>query len=1188
MRKAPGGQRTQEKTNTKQTTMRKTLLFTTLAALACALAIPVKAGTQSWDFDDWYDNMTGGASPWVFDLTFASGDGQSVEGYTYIQTFDGNPSDGGYLQLYPAEGSRNLAIVFPDIDGGAPVKAFKFSMDVRAGNGTERPADGFSISYVRESDPALSNATQVVVVPPVDLGDFKLPGGGLLFGFAGGDSADVATSPAGSGLPENGSKTGVAIAFDAWAGNTLPDTGPNGTPGGDVEGIAVRVDDKTLIQVPLGTRNAPDGCETKDSMQTGPYTGDNSYFGLDWCKLEVEKTADNKVTVKWKGETVLDGFQIENYPVHRGRLILAGRTGGSYQNVHFDNIQLETTPAIEPTLESVTIASDFMGLSLMLKDTPPSEVDQITQVLLNDVDITSDVVIDRTAPDTTITYTQAERFAPDSVQNVSVTFTTTLGQTLTIPGQATVAGYYLMPVAYKLDDAAVAGQPRGIALGQAWQTIEQNRNSQGANKLNWTEEQILGLHGANLATVPSPASTTVIDYQNSGATGYDPGNGNFRLSGSTQDPPLWDGPDVSISEAFGIGNNPSKDNTDDGTIEWFAYVKFPAAGQYTMVVNSDDGFRLTAARNAHDRMGDVISFFNDGRGNGTGVGAGTQKTIVVDEPGIYAIRGLQFNQGGGFNVEWYTRDGDQLALVNGAGGLEAWTQAVGTGAYVESAIPVRDAVDVTPDRAIEITLANGTATVDAGSITLTVDGAATTPNIAGLVITQDPIGPDGLWAAGQHEIALSFSDSDSTAYSYAWTFTVVNYSVLGGGFPLGSQDPAKVGFMYSTYQVDPNGSTQLPNRIHVGEQVLQGWWGANAASLASGPISGVINFDINAGSQGNWTAPDYPEDFVPGIPGSSASGTESFACEILTYIEFPDAGVYGLVFNSDDGFRTTPGHARPAKTGQLTIHSPASLAGEKAAVMPALNGGQGLQTISDVTGELVAADPILADTPLNNAAEVAGKIAVVRRGAVSFDTKIHNCADAGAIGVIIITTMPDADPAQGNFPIEMGGTTGPIPAVMIFKSVGDEILTTLETETVMGTLNAEPNPAASLGEADTGRGATDTVYYMVVKSPGLYPVRTMWWQGGGGGNCEWVGIKNGVRALLNDPFSSDALKCWYGLLPSAVPTVSASSANGTATITGAGTLQSATEAAGPYTDWYGPNPVQVPTTDPQGFFRSRQ
>src|SRR5438105_3984182 len=130
----------------------------------------------------------------------------------------GNPDTGGYLSI--ADGGvngQNLVIVFPDIDSGYPIKGFHLTADVRAGNASGadgRPADGFSISYAREGDVVLKNATN-----------------GVAGGAAGGDSDAETLSANGSGDLENGTKSGVAICFDAWAGNRLPDTGPGGTPG---------------------------------------------------------------------------------------------------------------------------------------------------------------------------------------------------------------------------------------------------------------------------------------------------------------------------------------------------------------------------------------------------------------------------------------------------------------------------------------------------------------------------------------------------------------------------------------------------------------------------------------------------------------------------------------------------------------------------------------------------------------------------------------------------------------------------------------------------------------------------------------------------------------------------------------------------------------------------------------------
>src|SRR2546422_3438092 len=315
----------------------------------------------------------------------------------YWVSTGGNPSTGGYLSvtdgnLFTPAGAtccaQNLVAIFPDIDSGYPIKAFHLTADVRAGNSGNdngRPADGFSISYAREGDPVLVNATNL-----------------FAFGAAGGDDAAAATDPNGSGDLENGTKTGVAICFDAWQGNMLPDTGPGGTPGPDVEGIEIRVDDKTLRQVDMQAdrnggcyypTNADCGaavCADPNTEQTGPWANDGgdpsldgTRLGLCWARLDVELTTNKQVTVIWKGRILVDHFQLTNYPNHKGRLVLMGRTGGNAQNAHFDNLHLVTTPAIEATFDRVNFGPNPNQFTLYISDNPPSVVTNISQVLLD-------------------------------------------------------------------------------------------------------------------------------------------------------------------------------------------------------------------------------------------------------------------------------------------------------------------------------------------------------------------------------------------------------------------------------------------------------------------------------------------------------------------------------------------------------------------------------------------------------------------------------------------------------------------------------------------------------------------------------------------------------------------------------------------------------------------------------------
>jgi hypothetical protein len=245
----------------------------------------------------------------------------------------GNP--GGFLALTYSINSQNKWVVFPDIDDGKTVTAFTFDADLRIGNPqSDRAADGFSISFARAADPLLAN--------PSDVNQF------------------AAT------LPEAGTTTGIAIGFDTWSGNALPD-------GADIEGIIIRVDNVTVKKYEMPTRNG--AAEDPTSMQTGPrdaaywadpgYAADNAawamspaaWAGLKWEHLSVVLDNAAKLTVKWKGTTILDTYQTKFFP-SPGRIVLACRTGGANENTHMDNITLVTT-ALDVDTEAPTAPTNL-------------------------------------------------------------------------------------------------------------------------------------------------------------------------------------------------------------------------------------------------------------------------------------------------------------------------------------------------------------------------------------------------------------------------------------------------------------------------------------------------------------------------------------------------------------------------------------------------------------------------------------------------------------------------------------------------------------------------------------------------------------------------------------------------------------------------------------------------------------
>ncbi len=118
-------------------------------------------------------------------------------------------------------------------------------------------------------------------------------------------------------------------------------------------------------------------------------------------------------------------------------------------------------------------------------------------------------------------------------------------------------------------------------------------------------------------------------------------------------------------------------------------------------------------------------------------------------------------------------------------------------------------------------------------------------------------------------------------------------------------------------------------------------------------------------------------------------------------------------------------------------------------------GGTPLPTVTPITADLVlvedddagaSTDPNDGCDNITNAAALNGKIAVVRRGNCNFTVKVQSAEAAGAVAVVVVNNLPSD-------PIRMGGTgTGiGIPAIMIFQSAGEAIITELMNG---GTINA--------------------------------------------------------------------------------------------------------------------------------------
>lgn len=380
---------------------RKAFLGALAAVGLTATGVSSMAGTATYDF---------GTDP-------ASIPGIALGGNNDQKWQESGGNPGGFLALTYSQNSQDSQVIFPDVDAGKLVKAFKFEADLRIGNAQGnggRPADGFSVSFARGNDP-------ILVTPDT-----------LSYGnFAG-------------GAPENGATTGIAVNFDTWSGNALPDTT-------DIEGILVRVDNVTVNKTPLATRNG--ACDDATSLQTGPYNpeywdagGDprlpEAWQGLCWQPLSVDLDETGKLTVTWKGRVILDKFQTTYFP-SVGRLVLAGRTGGANESTHFDNLRITTILADAPIVGLPQ--GTACGFTIPIADA--GTISPVPSTIVMKVDgavVTPSVSKDGDVTTLTFNTPSGAPFAAGSAHPIEVSFTdsnsraSTQSRSFTTPAYATI------------------------------------------------------------------------------------------------------------------------------------------------------------------------------------------------------------------------------------------------------------------------------------------------------------------------------------------------------------------------------------------------------------------------------------------------------------------------------------------------------------------------------------------------------------------------------------------------------------------------------------------------------------------------------------------------------------------------------------------------------------------------------
>ncbi|MCS1409854.1 MAG: hypothetical protein M2R45_03040 [Verrucomicrobia subdivision 3 bacterium] len=256
-------------------------------------------------------------------------------------------------------------------------------------------------------------------------------------------------------------------------------------------------------------------------------------------------------------------------------------------------------------------------------------------------------------------------------------------------------------------------------------------------------------------------------------------------------------------------------------------------------MNSDDGFVVSTGPSLKDHESVVLGSYEGARG-----AADTLFDILVEEDGIYPIRLLWYQGGGGANVEFFsvTDDGEKV-LINDPSHAEA-IKAYRTGTtrpFISAFSPQGRTLTDT----LEYTVNNADINVVESSIQLTLDGTDVTPEVTsnGGVITVNYTNPDGFFLAGDHLAILTYDESSDPVV----TRTFRNeFSIANGQSTVLLDNP----FLYWRLgETEGDSANNEISSAHTGGYTNNP--GLGAERLVVGDSSSAVLFDA---SQQHWIA----------------------------------------------------------------------------------------------------------------------------------------------------------------------------------------------------------------------------------------------------------------------------------------------------------------------------------------------
>ncbi|WP_395066000.1 T9SS-dependent M36 family metallopeptidase [Flavobacterium sp.] len=206
---------------------------------------------------------------------------------------------------------------------------------------------------------------------------------------------------------------------------------------------------------------------------------------------------------------------------------------------------------------------------------------------------------------------------------------------------------------------------------------------------------------------------------------------------------------------------------------------------------------------------------------------------------------------------------------------------------------------------------------------------------------------------------------------------------------------------------------------------------------------------------------------------------------------------------------------RKALANLITLNSPSTISGNYAALDNNFTAGHVNLPIlpSTLTSNLVLFNDGSSDTsdacePPINAAQLNGKIVVIRRGTCTAASKVKKAQNAGAIAVIIVNNVAN------NYYISGSDNSITIPTISVSKAIGESIITEMAFNTVNASLGmTTSNFVNSDGDFDNlvitheyGHGISNRLTGGRLNSDCLFNAEQM-----GEGWSDWFGLMMQIK-----------------------------------------------------------------------------